>query len=33
MGIILSFLLLVCYTGLLAIALILATRVDNDDEE
>ena len=33
MGIILSSLFLVCYAGLLAIALILAARVDNDDQE
>lgn len=33
MGIILSAILLICYAGLLAIALILAARVDNDDQE
>ena len=33
MSIILSAILLICYAGLLAIALILAARVDNDDQE
>lgn len=33
MSIILSATLLICYVGLLAIALILAARVDNDDQE
>lgn len=33
MSIILSSILLVCYAGLAAIAMILATRVDNDDKE
>ena len=33
MSIILSATLLICYAGLLAIALILASRVDNDDQE
>lgn len=33
MSIILSAILLICYAGLLAIALILAASVDNDDQE
>lgn len=33
MNIILSSVLLICYAGLLAIALILAAGVDNDDQE
>lgn len=33
MNIILPETLLTCYAGLLAIALILAARVDNDDQE
>lgn len=33
MSIILSATLLICYVGLLVIALILAARVDNDDQE
>lgn len=33
MSITLSAILLICYTGLLAIALIMATRIDNDDRE
>lgn len=33
MSIILSVILLICYAGLLAIALILAAGVDNDDQE
>lgn len=33
MGIILSSILIICYAGLTAIALILAARVDNDDQE
>lgn len=33
MSIILSTTLLVCYAALLAIALILAASVDNDDQE
>lgn len=33
MSIILSSILLVCYAGLMAIAMILAARVDNDDKE
>lgn len=33
MNIILSSVLLICYAGLLAIALILAASVDNDDQE
>ena len=33
MSIILSSILLVCYAGLATIALILASRVDNDDKE
>lgn len=33
MSIILSSILLIFYAGLLAIALILATSVDNDDQE
>lgn len=33
MSIILSSILLICYIGLLAIALILAASVDNDDQE
>lgn len=33
MSTILSAILLICYAGLLAIALILAARVDNDDQE
>lgn len=33
MSIILSAVLLISYAGLLAIALILAARVDNDDQE
>lgn len=33
MSIILSSILLVCYIGLTAIALILAARVDNGDQE
>lgn len=33
MSIILSTTLLICYAGLLAIALITAARVDNDDQE
>ena len=33
MSIILSAILLICYAGLLTIALILAARVDNDDQE
>lgn len=32
-SIILSSILHICYAGLLAIALILAARVDNDDQE
>ena len=33
MSIILSSILLICYAGLAAIAMILAARVDNDDQE
>lgn len=33
MSIILSAILLVCYVGLAAIAMIMAARVDNDDQE
>nr|DAV49008.1 MAG TPA: hypothetical protein [Caudoviricetes sp.] len=33
MSTILSSILLICYAGLAAIALILAARVDNDDRE
>lgn len=33
MSIILSAILLICYAGLLAIAMILAASVDNDDQE
>lgn len=33
MSIILSSILLICYVGLAAIALILAARVDNNDQE
>lgn len=33
MSVILSAILLISYAGLTAIALILATRVDNDDQE
>lgn len=33
MSTILSTILLICYAGLLAIALILAVSVDNDDQE
>lgn len=33
MNAILVAILLICYAGLLAIALILATSVDNDDQE
>ena len=33
MSIILSAILLICYAGLAVIALILASRVDNDDQE
>lgn len=33
MSTILSTILLICYAGLLTIALILAARVDNDDKE
>lgn len=33
MSIILSAILLICYAGLTVIALILAARVDNDDQE
>lgn len=33
MSAILSAILLICYAGLAAIATILATRIDNDDQE
>lgn len=33
MSIILSAILLICYAGLTAIAMILAAGVDNDDQE
>lgn len=33
MGITISAILLICYAGLLVIALIMAVGVDNDDQE